>query len=90
MLVEAAGIEPTLKTTEKQGDRSVRGAESGAQNAENRPIDPDLGAIIDAWPKLPDPIKAGILAMVRAAGGKSNEVERRDLDWSIPPPGHPA
>jgi hypothetical protein len=30
---------------------------------------PDLQAIIDAWPTLPDAIKAGIVAMVRAAGG---------------------
>jgi hypothetical protein len=27
-----------------------------------------LGAIIDAWPTLPEAIKAGILAMVRAVG----------------------
>jgi hypothetical protein len=30
---------------------------------------PDLQAIIDAWPSLPEPVKAGIVAMVRAAGG---------------------
>jgi hypothetical protein len=28
-----------------------------------------LAALIDAWPMLPDAIRAGILAMVRAAGG---------------------
>jgi hypothetical protein len=28
---------------------------------------PDLATIVDAWPSLPDPIKAGILAMARAA-----------------------
>jgi len=28
---------------------------------------PDLAAVIDAWPALPEPIRAGILAMVRAA-----------------------
>jgi hypothetical protein len=32
-------------------------------------IDPALAAIIDAWPKVPEAIRAGILAMVRAAGG---------------------
>ena len=28
---------------------------------------PDLAAVVEAWPKLPDAIRAGILAMVRAA-----------------------
>ncbi len=31
--------------------------------------DPDLARIVDAWPGLPDAIKAGILAMVNAASG---------------------
>jgi hypothetical protein len=30
---------------------------------------PGLKAVIDAWPTLPEPIRAGILALVRAAGG---------------------
>lgn len=30
-------------------------------------IDPDLAAVIDAWPDLPDAVRAGIVAMVRAA-----------------------
>jgi hypothetical protein len=29
--------------------------------------DPDLARIVDAWPALPDPIKAGIMAMIEAA-----------------------
>jgi hypothetical protein len=29
--------------------------------------DPDLAAIVAAWPELPEAIKAGILAMVKAA-----------------------
>jgi hypothetical protein len=29
--------------------------------------DPDLARIVDAWPSLPDAIKAGILAMIEAA-----------------------
>jgi hypothetical protein len=38
--------------------------------AENLPpIDPGLAALIDAWPALPEAVKAGILAMVRATGG---------------------
>ncbi len=33
------------------------------------PADPDLAQILAAWPRLPEAIKAGILAMVQAAGG---------------------
>lgn len=31
--------------------------------------DPDLASLLDAWPTLPGPIRAGILAMVKAAHG---------------------
>ena len=32
------------------------------------PVDPDLATIVAAWPTLPAALKAGILAMVKAAG----------------------
>jgi hypothetical protein len=32
-------------------------------------LDPDLAALVGAWPTLPDAIRAGIMAMIRAAGG---------------------
>jgi hypothetical protein len=37
----------------------------GAEN------DPDLAALLAAWPALPTPIRAGIVAMVKAAGGQA-------------------
>jgi hypothetical protein len=40
------------------------GAESGALCLS----DPRLGSLIDAWPALPEPIRAGILAIIRASG----------------------
>jgi len=49
------------------GDRDESGAECGAVGARVAEIDPDLAAVVDAWPGLSDAIKAGILAMVRAA-----------------------
>jgi hypothetical protein len=33
------------------------------------PVNADLRAVVEAWPALPEPIKAGILAMVKAAQG---------------------
>ena len=33
------------------------------------PCDPDLTAVVTAWPTLPDALRAGILAMVKAADG---------------------
>lgn len=45
------------------------GAQSGALSAREAPLDPELAAVVDAWPALPAAIKAGILAMIRAAGG---------------------
>ncbi len=53
------------------GDTGVgaeSGAESGALGAREAPIDPGLAAVVEAWPALPEAIKAGILAMVRAVG----------------------
>ena len=39
-----------------------------ADQGEGKPALPrDLQAVADAWPTLPDALKAGILAMVRAA-----------------------
>ncbi len=33
--------------------------------------DPDLAAVVDAWPGLPEAIRAGILAMIRAKPRKT-------------------
>ena len=43
------------------------GAESGALGAREAPIDADSATVVDAWPTLPEAVKAGVLAMVRAA-----------------------
>ena len=44
------------------------GAKSGALGAQNDPIDAELAEVVQAWPGLPDALRAGILAMIRAAG----------------------
>ena len=43
------------------------GAECGALGAQGAQGDAGLAAVVDAWPTLPEAIKAGILAIVRAA-----------------------
>jgi hypothetical protein len=48
----------------KRGSAATR-QQIGSAPAE---ISQDLQALIDAWPALPDALKAGILAMVKAAG----------------------
>ena len=48
-------------------------ARVAAVGAESASIAPDLEAIIDAWPALPAVVKAGIVAMVRAAGGTTGQ-----------------
>jgi len=65
---DGEGFEPTSKASGKQGVAAESGANSGAPDAQNGLKYPELGAILDAWPTLPEPIKAGILAMVRTAG----------------------
>jgi hypothetical protein len=47
--------------------RSSCGAQYGALRNPDPRTDPDLGAIVAAWSELPEAIKAGILAMVKAA-----------------------
>jgi hypothetical protein len=68
--VAGAGLEPlratTSDTTELGKSPNPDAAKSGAFRAANALVDPDLQAIIERWPELPEVVKAGILAMVRA------------------------
>jgi hypothetical protein len=79
------GLEPPslspqtpIPATETKG--RTEGCQLSAQSDRNRPIqearpgapiDSDLAAVVASWPALPGPIRAGIVAMVRAAGGVS-------------------
>jgi hypothetical protein len=40
----------------------------GAFAAEIGPKAPDLAAVVSAWPALPQALRAGIVAIVKAAG----------------------
>ena len=59
------------------GAQSVKGAVNTGASADSgnvlasclaflTPKMPDLAAVVKAWPYLPEPVKAGILAMVKA------------------------
>jgi hypothetical protein len=43
------------------------------------PTDPDLSSLIAAWPTLPPALKAGIVAMVKAAGGGRSLTPARSM-----------
>jgi hypothetical protein len=63
------GIRTLPNSSAKTAFSAQGGAESGAPATQSPAIDPALVALIDTWSTLPDTIRAGILAMVRAAGG---------------------
>ena len=48
-------------------EENAHSREGAAVVAENTPIDPDLQSIIERWSKLPEAIKAAMLAMVHSA-----------------------
>jgi hypothetical protein len=63
------GLETPAQSPKNSTNLAPGGVKSGALAPKTQAIDPALAALIDAWPTLPDAIRAGIVAMVRAAGG---------------------
>ncbi len=65
------GLEPERPTT--CGDSNLRhptdggAAECGASGGDSTPIDPDLALVTERWEHLSADLRAGIVAMVRAA-----------------------
>jgi hypothetical protein len=80
------GLEPDSLTGSSGNDlrksTKTRAAKSGAfvrQNGATKgsagdEIDPDLAAIVEAWPNLPQPLRAAVLAIVGSV--KGNPVSR--------------
>ena len=59
----------TAESTVSEADPSS----NASLSRECTPTDADLRRLMDAWPALPEPIRAGILAMVAAAAGPSDD-----------------
>ena len=69
LLLETKGLEQPQDSPEKTTVSEQGGAESGAQAAPTSVSDPDLAAVVKAWPELPESVRAGIAAMVKAVNG---------------------
>ena len=71
-----AGIEPATHGFSVRRDESITGQSGDTCDTPNDPLgvllgvlsqeSPDLAMIVKAWPTLPGPIKAGILALIQA------------------------
>ena len=62
------GLEPSAKPPTKLQPLPGRGAKAGALATTPPPLDPELAALVVAWPTLPDPIRRAVLALVGVAG----------------------
>ena len=71
------GLEQTHVAPPKTPISESSGAKSGALGAPTRPEDPGLQAIIDAWPRLSEAVRAGILAMAQAASAQDQDDQLR-------------
>ena len=66
---EPSTANPQVTQSKKlRSGKSSTGGNTGGREPENANSEANLQAVIIAWPSLPEPIKAGILAMVQAAG----------------------
>jgi hypothetical protein len=65
-LVTPTGFEHPPQNTGETAISEIGGAKSGAFSPDFEQIDPDLQSILDAWPTLPEAVRAGILAMIGA------------------------
>lgn len=66
-MAEVHGNRTTAESTGETANLLESGAESGALGKDLSHFDADLRAVIEAWPGLPDDVKAEIVAKVRAA-----------------------
>ena len=66
------GLEHSRFPSGNEGVSKTDGSKSGNNGRgfdPAMPADPELAAVVAAWPTLPPAIRAGVLALVAAAGG---------------------
>ena len=68
--MEAGGFERTPLALSETAISQTPSAKSGALEGEKTPKDPDLALVQERWPKLPEHIKAAVLALVRSTADK--------------------
>ena len=66
------GLEHTPNSPKNTHNPELGGAESGADctNPLTPGADSNLARLIEAWPTLPEPIRAGIVAMIDASAAR--------------------
>ncbi len=64
--VAEEGLEPPQSFSKKTSCSSECGAEHGALGAS---LDSDLATVVEVWHNLPDAVRAGVMAMVKASIG---------------------
>jgi hypothetical protein len=69
------GIEPNANMLGKTRILGEGGAKSGAPEAKLPAIDPALAALIEAWPTLPEAVRDGVVAMVKAVSDSARLAE---------------
>jgi hypothetical protein len=74
--VSVAGARPGLQNrghdaVSSKSHKNLRNPDESltAQGQRAASNDPDLTALVEAWPKLPAALKAGIMAMIKASRG---------------------
>jgi hypothetical protein len=66
-------------TSSRRQEPAVSGSSRTASATENAPymesthqnLSPDLQSVVDVWDRLPEAVRAGIVAMVKASSGES-------------------
>ena len=82
------GLEPKTCGLQNRCDRNVSPSDSSSSNIDTRNLadhlallireSPDLAVLVDRWSFLPDPVRAGIVALVEAVQSSVTEPPPQD------------